>query len=296
MKEIILLIGLPGSGKDTWSLEQIRKYPGKYKRITKDMLREMMDDSRFSNDNEKMTLEVRDEIVKKSLSRGYSVIISDTNFPVGGKHFKRMCEIAKLVGNVRVWEKYFDVDIKECKRRNLLRSRIVPEEVIDRMFEKYIKGRSFTLGDEYFPKYEKIPYNFDLPDCVIFDIDGTLAHMNDRSPYEWSKVGEDKSDVYLSIISKYLKTDTNLFIFTGRDGSCLNETKNWLDLANIGYDKIFIRPAGNMEKDSLIKERMYNENIKGKYNVLSIFDDRNQVVEMWRLLGLTCCQVNYGDF
>lgn len=296
MKEIILLIGLPGSGKDTWSLEQMRKYPGKYKRITKDMLREMMDDSKFSNDNEKMTLEVRDEIVKKSLSRGYSVIISDTNFPVGGKHFKRMCEIAKLVGNVRVWEKYFDVDVKECKRRNSLRSRIVPEEVIDRMFEKYIKGRPFILGNEYFSKYEKIPYNPDLPDCVIFDVDGTLAYMDGRSPYEWSKVGEDKNDIYLSILSRYLQRNTRLFIFTGRDGSCLNETENWLYLSNINYDKIFIRPAGNMEKDSLIKERLYNENIKGKYNVLSIFDDRNQVVEMWRSLGLTCCQVQTGDF
>lgn len=26
-------------------------------------------------------------------------------------------------------------------------------------------------------------------DVVLFDIDGTLAHMVDRGPYEWEKVG-----------------------------------------------------------------------------------------------------------
>ena len=41
---------------------------------------------------------------------------------------------------------------------------------------------------------------------------------------------------------------------------------------------------------------MYEENIEGKYNVVTVFDDRNQVVEMWRSLGLSVCQVNYGDF
>lgn len=57
-----------------------------------------------------------------------------------------------------------------------------------------------------------------------------------------------------------------------------------------------MRPAGNMEKDSVIKRRLYEEHIKGTYNVAYVIDDRNQVVEMWRSLGLRCLQVANGDF
>ena len=303
MLDIILTVGLPASGKDTWALEQMKKYPGKYKRITKDLLREMSDDSVFSTKNEKLILDIRDEIVKKSLNRGFSVIVSDTNFPVGGKHFQRMCEIAQLVGDVRVWEKYFDVDIKECKKRNALRSRTVPEDVIDKMFNKYIKGKPFQLGDLYFQPLEKVKYNPDLPDCVIFDVDGTLAHTQGRSAYDWNRVGEDSVDFNIQKIFDYLKVSqfdgqgpSEIIIFTGRDGSCLEETIQWLTDNKIFYDKIFIRPEGNMEKDSIIKKRMYEENIKDKYNVIAVFDDRLQVCQMWRSLGITVCQVDWGDF
>lgn len=41
-KRVIILKGLPGSGKSTWAKEQLEKYPGRYKRICKDDLRAML--------------------------------------------------------------------------------------------------------------------------------------------------------------------------------------------------------------------------------------------------------------
>jgi len=42
---------------------------------------------------------------------------------------------------------------------------------------------------------------------------------------------------------------------------------------------------------------MYERLVPGTYDVLLVLDDRNQVVDMWRKeLGLTCFQVDYGDF
>jgi hypothetical protein len=49
-------------------------------------------------------------------------------------------------------------------------------------------------------------------------------------------------------------------------------------------------------KDVLTKQKIYEQYIKGKYNILFIFDDRNQVVSFWHLQGLTCLQVAEGDF
>jgi hypothetical protein len=57
-----------------------------------------------------------------------------------------------------------------------------------------------------------------------------------------------------------------------------------------------MRQTDDNRKDSIIKEEIYDAHIRGKYNVLFVLDDRDQVVQMWRSLGLTVLQCNEGDF
>ena len=57
-----------------------------------------------------------------------------------------------------------------------------------------------------------------------------------------------------------------------------------------------MRTLGDMRKDSIVKQELYEQNILGKFNVSFILDDRQQVVDMWRSLGLTVFQVAEGDF
>jgi hypothetical protein len=59
---------------------------------------------------------------------------------------------------------------------------------------------------------------------------------------------------------------------------------------------LLMRPEGNMEKDAIIKERLFRQHIEGKFCVEFVIDDRDQVVRMWRDLGLRCLQVADGDF
>jgi hypothetical protein len=133
--------------------------------------------------------------------------------------------------------------------------------------------------------------------AIIVDVDGTLAKMNGRGPFEWSRVGEDKVNEPIKNIVNGLKKMYDVIIFSGRDGCCRTETINWLYENGIKYDKIFMREAGNNEKDSVIKRRLYDTYINGQYDIQFVLDDRNQVVDMWRKdLGLTCLQVDYGDF
>ena len=315
IKTIWVLCGIPASGKDTWAREQMNRNPGKYKRVNKDLLRLMLDNDKFDFKNEKFILSMRDKIVESALNSGKDVIVTDTNFPIGGKHFKRMCEIAQKVGNVRVIEKYFDVSLKEALKRNSNADRNpVPDDVIKNMFNKHVNGKHATVQDLFFQKIERISYNKSLPDCVIFDIDGTLALMNGkRGPYDWDKVIYDDVNYGISelnyMINYYGNDEDNLIekdkrhspaveiiIFTGRDGLAEQQTKSWLQVNSIYYDKFFIKGENDNRKDTVIKKEMYDEHIKDKYNVICIFDDRNQIVEMWRSMGLTVCQVNYGDF
>jgi hypothetical protein len=57
-----------------------------------------------------------------------------------------------------------------------------------------------------------------------------------------------------------------------------------------------MRKSGDYRKDYEVKKEIYETYIKDKFNVLCVLDDRQSVVDMWRSLGLTCLQVNYGDF
>lgn len=57
-----------------------------------------------------------------------------------------------------------------------------------------------------------------------------------------------------------------------------------------------MRPEGDIRKDSIVKREIFENYIRDYYNIQFVLDDRNQVVEMWRSLGLKCLQVQEGDF
>jgi 3-deoxy-D-manno-octulosonate 8-phosphate phosphatase KdsC-like HAD superfamily phosphatase len=132
--------------------------------------------------------------------------------------------------------------------------------------------------------------------AVIVDIDGTLAKRIDRSPYCWSLVDRDKvKEPVAELVRIISKSGIKIVIVTGRDGSCKEKTIKWLKDNDIPFDDFYIRETGNNEKDSIIKKSILDCLIN-KYNILFVLDDRDQVVKMWRENGLTCLQVDYGEF
>lgn len=57
-----------------------------------------------------------------------------------------------------------------------------------------------------------------------------------------------------------------------------------------------MRPAGDSRKDAIVKREIFDQEIRDRWRVIGVFDDRQQVVRMWRALGLTVFQVAEGDF
>lgn len=280
---ITLTRGLPASGKTTWAKEQLHK--GNIVRINKDDLRAMLNNGKWSKVNEQIVLKIRDQATIAALNKGYSVIIDDTN--LHDKHYKRMQEIAKEYSNCEVEIKEFtDVSLEECIKRDLKRENSVGEKVIKDMYNAFLA-----------PKIESPKYDPKKEDIVIVDVDGTLAHINNRSPFDWMGVGSDTPDIAIIKLINTLSDYYTIVVFSGRDSVCRELTENWLKNNNVMYDKLYMRDEGDMRKDTLIKKELYEKHIKDKYNVEFILDDRNQVVNMWRNeLGLKCLQVAEGDF
>jgi len=64
----------------------------------------------------------------------------------------------------------------------------------------------------------------------------------------------------------------------------------------VAYEGLFMRATGDQRRDHIVKEEIFDREIRGRYHVVGVFDDRAQVVRMWRSLGPTVFQVAEGNF
>ena len=123
-----------------------------------------------------------------------------------------------------------------------------------------------------------------LPTAIIVDIDGTVA-INDghRSPFDWAKVGADLPNWPAIQTVRNMSRGGYWVLFTsGRMDECRGETLQWLsDHVAITRSQLFMRKTGDMRPDSEVKLDLYNEHIRGQFNILYALDDRERVVELW---------------
>lgn len=134
--------------------------------------------------------------------------------------------------------------------------------------------------------------------CVIVDIDGTVADRTDRGPYDWDRVLEDDPKMDVIAVVQALNSSGYVIVFvSGRMEQCWHDTYTWI-INHVGFAPSYLkmRPDGDYRKDYIIKEEIYNEYIKPRFDVVCVIDDRDSVVRMWRSLGLTCLQVSEGNF
>lgn len=276
MAKLLVLKGLPASGKSTYAKELVAKG---WKRVNKDDLRAMIDDSKWSKDNEKGVLESERDLAHIYLNRGFNVVVDDTNF---SQEFSWREFAANHGSEFEV--KCFDTPVMECIERDAKRGeKSVGAKVIMGMYNQYLKPKS-------------VAYRGDLRNCYIFDIDGTLALMNGRSPYDYTKVHTDVENSDISNLCRVLAKNSEIVIVSGRTDDCKEQTMQWLAQHSIPYNEIHMRKTGDSRNDAIIKKEIYYTSLKDRFNILAVFDDRNRVVEMWRSLGLTCLQVAYGNF
>jgi predicted kinase len=290
--KIIVLKGLPASGKSTWAKEFLDrnmfadKQTG-WLRINKDDLRAMMHNSKWSKGNEKQILLVRDAAIRAALAGGYNVIVDDTNF--APQHVETITNIAKEF-KAEVEVKFFDVSLADCLLRNQNRPNRVADQVIKDMYYKYV-----------LPAIPKPTNNPAHPKAIVCDLDGTLAIHVNRGPFEFAKCYSDDINQSVLKVLKILQYDGYKIIFvSGREDSCKDQTiawlmnRCWLDMERECL--LYMRKTGDNRKDYIIKQEIYENEILTKYYVEFVLDDRQQVVDNLRDMGLQVWQVARGDF
>ena len=148
---------------------------------------------------------------------------------------------------------------------------------------------------------------------VIFDLDGTLALIDDRRSLSTKPNGKLDWDIFfdpknidldkpnvpvVKTLQMFLANKFKVVILSGRSDKTFNATTNWLFQNNIMWHILKMRPEDkHFWSDNKLKQHwLDNDPYIDKDDVFAVFDDRQQVVDMWRDNGLTVFQVADGDF
>lgn len=163
---------------------------------------------------------------------------------------------------------------------------------------------------------------------VLFcDVDGTVADLTHRRvaseqvdpKYKWPvfRKNMDKDTPITHVIEAVQKLKAagwTVVMMTARSRIDLEVTEAWLAEHGVVYDAIYIRDdwlrnedgsiklsrkgkqMPDSRKDDIVKTELLAQARADGYDPTLVFDDRDQVVKMWRENGTMCVQVAEGDF
>jgi predicted kinase len=134
MKKLLVLQGLPASGKSTHAKELLASAEeGTALRINNDELSLMLHGRTFTPGDPKASQllgKIRAEIIRNAFRLGYELVIVD-NTNLSPKTFKSLQRIAEdCDAEFELDNSFLAVPIEECLRRNATRETPVPEKVI----------------------------------------------------------------------------------------------------------------------------------------------------------------------
>lgn len=129
--------------------------------------------------------------------------------------------------------------------------------------------------------------------AIICDLDGTLALITDRNPYDASKCEQDLVNfpVY-KVLQLFFADGYDIVFVSGRQEQHRPQTEAWLKKQWGRPYVLYMRQTEDTRADDLVKQEIYQSYIQDKYNVLFVLDDRPRVIRKWKELGLTVFNVN----
>lgn len=129
---------------------------------------------------------------------------------------------------------------------------------------------------------------------IICDLDGTLAWMCDRSHYDFYLALKDTANPFLTCILKLLPSDIMVFFVSGRTprdgdengGRAVSEL--WIESLNLPCDwQLLMRQDGDFRSDDIVKKEIFDKLRTDNPDInWMCFDDRHDVVDMWRQNGV----------
>jgi predicted kinase len=299
MNELIICRGIQGSGKSTWAKEWAKALPTHRIRFNWDDMRNMMGEYWVpERENTGVLKTLRASFLEEMMRKEWDIVIDNMN--LNPKDWEFYEGIVKTFNEANPTKKYevkykdFFTPVEECIRRDAMRPNPIGEAVIRATWKRY---RHFIICKEIEDKYNSMKtYDAQKRDCVVVDMDSTICvNLTGRPFYtdDWAEkcIYDTPLTGPISILRAQKMTGTcDVIILTGRREDGRAQTEEWLKTYNVPYDRLFMRGINDYTKGDAFKEKILNEFILPKYNVLFAMDDDNKCVQMYRRNGIICLQ------
>lgn len=310
MTKLVITRGYSGSGKTTLAKSMVEQSNRTMSRVNRDDIRAMLGvPPRADYIDEQRVTHVQQSAVRRLLTMGQSVIVDDTNLTL--RFARDWADLAAELGvdfEVVDVTTPFDVCTARDQRRADLGGRGVGYDVIRRQADRFpISQWKPITAREAKPDHAWEPYvspAYSVPSVYLVDIDGTLAKKRQghgaRGWHEYSRVGEDLPNPgVIELVDRLRVTGVRIVFMSGRKEHCREQTLSWLD-EHLGEwtaaAPLLMREDEDNRADDIVKHELFHRYIQGEYDVRGAIDDRDRVVAMWRAIGLTVLQVDYGNF
>lgn len=321
-QHMLILSGLPGSGKTTEAMRWVVADPENRMRVNYDEIRLKMfgENWQFNRAQEDLMKDEAHRMAIEALGEGKSVCIDNTNLTPKARTY--WVTLANAAG-VPIQFQEVDTPVYVCCERDRQRDgrKRVGRAVIERM--ALFNGFIDWDDKEVYPR-----------DFIVVDMDGTVADCNWRRDYvtprctkchkdkkliktpvgeaclycghnEFSKkdwpsffrgCGDDQPIMPIIELARMLGQSYDILVVSGRPINLAGkQTEDWLrtHMRDLPVRHLFMRPDDGRD-DDIVKEEILD--LLPQSRIAYVLDDRDRVVKMWRRRGLTCLQVANGDF
>jgi phosphoglycolate phosphatase-like HAD superfamily hydrolase len=150
----------------------------------------------------------------------------------------------------------------------------------------------------------------------IFDLDGTICDVTHRlhfiqSPlHDWDAFFDacvDDKPIWevISVARALNAAGHKNIMVTGRSSAVQEQTTAWLKKYRVPSNGLSMRAAGDHREDHIVKSEILDQLISANFfqsaqlpsmEIGGVFEDRQQVVDMYRARGLRVFQVAPGKF
>ena len=279
--KVYLTVGISASGKTSWA--KTNPIPNAVY-ITRDDIRfnfvkpgQTWADYKFNKENERAVSDIQKSIIDQAVKDKKNIVIVDTNLSNRVREYWK--DFAAKIGyDFEIID--FECSFEEAVKRDNLRANGVGQSAIRKQYKSYLEYSGFKF---YVPDETK-------PDCIVVDIDGTIAEMSGRTAFEWDKVDNDKPRQFIiDLVLAYAeKHKCEIVFLSGRDSVCRDKTEEWIkkNVSKTLDFELYMRKSKDNRKDYFVKKDLFFDHVEPAYNVKAVFDDRPQVVRLWHNLKI----------
>jgi len=136
-----------------------------------------------------------------------------------------------------------------------------------------------------------------MTECVIFDIDGTLADLSHRLHYLdtrdydsfFGTVFEDDPIWPTIMVARAMYNEGHVIVLvSGRSDVCEEDTVAWMMEYSVPFDALYMRKKGDHRADTVVKREILDQLRADGYDPYLAIDDRKRLADMWREEGIMC--------